>query len=49
MITGILIQKSGLYWVARANKHFTVTAPSAHAIVRMLKAIEAEEPLDYPV
>lgn len=46
-MNGILIVNAGGYWVARANKYFTVTAPTAHAVVRMLKEISQEEELDY--
>lgn len=46
-MSGILIQKSGNYWVANANAHWSVTAPTAHAVVEMLKAIAQEEELEY--
>lgn len=46
-MSGILIQKSGNYWVANANSHWSVIAPTAHAVVEMLKSLAAEEPLDY--
>ena len=46
-MVGILISRSGSYWVANANSHFTVTAPTAHAAVEMLKHIAASEPLEF--
>ena len=46
-MTGILIQKSGNYWVANANKHWSVSAPTAHAVVEMLKPISQSEELEY--
>ena len=48
MVTGILVQKSGSYWVANANKHFSVSASSAHRVVEMLKAISEKESLVFP-
>jgi hypothetical protein len=47
MVTGILIQKSGSYWVARANARWSVTSPTAHGIVRILQIIAEDEELDY--
>lgn len=47
IMNGILIVNAGGYWVARANKYFSVTAPTAHAVVRMLQEISQEEELDY--
>lgn len=47
MITGILIQKSGSYWVAKANQHFSVTSTSAHRVVEMLKSISETESLEF--
>ena len=46
-MSGILIQKSGNYWVAKANKHWSVTSPTAHGVVELLKTIAQEEELEY--
>lgn len=46
-MTGILIQNTGNFWVARANRHFTITAPTAHRVIEMLQEIAKEEVLDY--
>lgn len=41
MVTGILIKNSGSWWVASPTLHITVTAPTAHAVVRMLSNLKA--------
>lgn len=46
-MTGILIQNTGNFWVARVNNHFTITARSPRRIIEMLLEIEKEEVLDY--
>lgn len=46
-MTGILIRNDGGHWTARANRHWTVTAPTAHAVVRMLQALSETEELDF--
>ncbi len=46
-MTGILIRNDGGHWTARANRHWTVTAPTASAVVRMLQRLSETEELDY--
>ena len=46
-MTGILIHNDGGHWTARANRYWTVTAPSAHAVVELLRRLSLTEPLDF--
>lgn len=46
-MTGILIRNDGGHWTAKANRHWTVTAPTAHAVVEMLRRLSLTEPLDF--
>lgn len=46
-MTGIKIINAGGYWVARANRHFTVTAPTAHQVVEAMKNISETEELEF--
>lgn len=41
MVTGILIKNAGSWWVASPTRHITVTAPTAHAVVKMLSNLKA--------
>ncbi len=46
-MTGIKIKNVNGYWVARANAHFTVSAPTAHRVVEMLKSLSETEELEF--
>lgn len=46
-MTGILIHNDGGHWTAQANRYWTVTAPSAHAVVELLRRLSLTEPLDF--
>ena len=46
-MTGIKIIHVGNYWVARANRYCTVSAPTAHQVVESLKAISETEELEF--
>ena len=46
-MTGILIHKSGSYWLASPSKYITITAPTASQVVAALKALMDSEEFDY--
>lgn len=46
-MNGIKIVNTGSFWVARVNSHWTVTAPTAHRVVEMLRNISETEELEF--